>query len=733
MLKPDGQIGPYTLIRRLGKGAYGVVWLAEKRTAIATTKVAIKIANDEGVDLDAIKREASVWVSASGHPNVLPIIDADVYDEQVIIVSEYAPDGSLSLWLDSHGGKAPTVGHALAMLTGILSGLEHLHRRGIIHRDLKPENILLQGDTPRLADFGIARVLKTNSQSGIASGTPVYMPPEAFDGKRSEQTDVWSAGVILYQLLTGRLPFEGDDMASLIGGIVNKTPTPFHIPEAPEIAEVVERSLMKDPAARYTSARDMRRQITQIRLDAFDLDSDVTRRGDFDDSISYAPTLRAAKNPETQVLTNLGDAATIRQSTSQINTAENTRVLSKGKSLIFAAIGIAALALLAIGGFLFFKGKASIGTLRSDAEFTDILNRKTDSWIVRILSGQTAKGGIKELSAGDETAQVWSTAQCIYGIIDSRKDITPYVPKIKNAFAFIEANRRTTPAAGWNYFGNANPHTVTEISGWVLMAEVKSLDSKTKIWDDTERQDILKRIVRDLDDVKQRQDNSGGWRPVKEDGPGFIRTWSSVIALWSLIEARRSTTVSEKIGSQYDDNIRRGINWLLLNYKPGQGWVQNPQRLGQTTRYDGLTAQVMFVLSQAETIEKFSSLVLEQAYINAKKEFITNREFATRLADKDNSSIPDFDIRFSNSEFMAEGSTFLWFPWTLAEISQLSVDKTLSPDDRQAAAKLRSEMLNTNYDRLDNFVETGTFMYISAENLFGASVYLETTRSGQAF
>ena len=733
MLKPDGKIGPYTLIRRLGKGAYGVVWLAEKRTAIATTKVAIKIANDEDVDLDAIKREAAVWVSASGHPNVLPIIDADVYDGQVIIVSEYAPDGSLAAWLDVNGGKAPSAGHALALLSGILSGLEHLHRRGIIHRDLKPENILLQGDTPRLADFGIARVLKTNSQSGIASGTPVYMPPEAFDGKRSEQTDVWSAGVILYQLLTGRLPFAGDDMASLIGGIVNKTPEPIQVFDAPEIAEVIERSLMKDPAARYASARDMRRHIKEIRLDSFDLDSDVARMGDFDDSISYAPTLRAPTNPETQASPNFGDAGTIRQSTSQIKTAENTRVLLKGKNLIFAAIGIAAIAMLAIGGFLYLRGKTPQLSVRTDAEFTAVLTPKTDSWVERIMSAQTPKGGIKELSAADETAQVWTTAQCIESVLESQKDLTPHIAKIKNAFTFIEANRRTTPNAGWNYFGNSNPHTVTEITGWVLMAEIKSVDSKTKIWDDTERQDMLKRIVRDLDDIKQRQDNSGGWRPVKEDGPGFMRTWSSVIALWSMIEARKSPAVSERIGLQYDDNIRRGINWLLLNYKHGQGWVQNPQRLGQTTRFDGLTAQSMFVLSQAETLETFSQLRLEQVYINAKKEFLTNREFATRAADKDNSSIPDFDIRFSNSEFMAEGSTFLWFPWTLAELSQLSVDKSLSPYERQTAARLRSEMLSTNYDRLENIVETSNLMYIFAENLFGSTVYLETTRSVQTF
>ncbi|MBV9958862.1 MAG: protein kinase, partial [Acidobacteria bacterium] len=157
MPKPLDKIGPYTLISKLGRGAFGVVWLAEKRTAIATTKVAIKIPNDEDVDVETVRQEAALWVHASGHPNVLPIIDADIHDGHVIIVSEYAPDGSLSKWLERHGGRAPTVEAAVELMLGILAGLEHLHKRGIIHRDLKPDNILLQNDTPRLADFGIAR------------------------------------------------------------------------------------------------------------------------------------------------------------------------------------------------------------------------------------------------------------------------------------------------------------------------------------------------------------------------------------------------------------------------------------------------------------------------------------------------------------------------------------------------------------------------------------------------
>ncbi len=253
-------IGPYKLVRRIGKGAFGVVWLAEKRSALATTSVAIKIPAEDTIDLDAIKHEASVWVSASGHPNVLPIIDADVYDDNVVIVSEYAPDGTLADWLDRHGGQAPSVDDAVEIMLGILAGLDHLHRRGIVHRDLKPENILLQGDTPRLADFGIARVLKGTLHTAAASGTPVYMPPEAFDGKRGEQTDIWSAGVIFYQLLSGRLPFNGDGITALMGSIITKEPEPLgNCP--PRIWAIIQRSLEKDPAARFASAAEMRQSL----------------------------------------------------------------------------------------------------------------------------------------------------------------------------------------------------------------------------------------------------------------------------------------------------------------------------------------------------------------------------------------------------------------------------------------------------------------------------------------
>jgi hypothetical protein len=258
MLRAGDRVGPYTLLNKLGRGSFGVIWLAERRTVITSTQVAIKIPHTEEIDLEAIRREAQLWVRAAGHPNVLPIIEANIYDDYVIIASEYAPDGSLKEWLNRHGGAAPGVDVAVEMTRGILNGLEHLHARSIIHRDLKPENILLQGDTPRLADFGISRVMRTGSQSATIAGTPAYMAPEAFQGKRNEQTDLWAVGAILYELVSGHLPFQGSDLPSLMGAIITQEPTPLSGPIPSGIKNVIERSLNKEMSCRYTSASEMR-------------------------------------------------------------------------------------------------------------------------------------------------------------------------------------------------------------------------------------------------------------------------------------------------------------------------------------------------------------------------------------------------------------------------------------------------------------------------------------------
>src|SRR5947209_4772746 len=124
MFRPGDKVGPYTLVNWLGAGGFGEVRPAEKRTAFEAHTFAIKLPFNA---VDAVRKEVRVWKQVHGHPNVLSLIEADIYDGQIALVSEYAPDGSLSRWLKSQGGCAPSPLSAMTMTVGILAGLEHLH------------------------------------------------------------------------------------------------------------------------------------------------------------------------------------------------------------------------------------------------------------------------------------------------------------------------------------------------------------------------------------------------------------------------------------------------------------------------------------------------------------------------------------------------------------------------------------------------------------------------------
>jgi non-specific serine/threonine protein kinase len=293
MFREGSQIGLYTLIRRLGRGGFGEVWLAERKSKFVTTKVAVKLPLEEQVDTEAIKSEAVLWERASGHPNVLPIIEADEYDGQIVIVSEYAPDGSLEQLLKKHG--ALLTKRAVELAIGILNGLEFLHTRKIIHRDIKPANILLQGDAPRLADFGISRVMKTTGVSDNISGTPSYMAPEAFDRKRTIQTDIWSAGVVLYQMLKGKLPFPHGNLTDLFAAILRDEPEPLPDFVLEELHQIIWKSLAKNPVERYRTAREMRDDLSDFLVGISQQSNQPTLENE-----QLLPTLRDKQLDKTQ-------------------------------------------------------------------------------------------------------------------------------------------------------------------------------------------------------------------------------------------------------------------------------------------------------------------------------------------------------------------------------------------------------------------------------------------------
>jgi serine/threonine-protein kinase len=264
MLRNRAKIGPYVLIRKLGEGGFGVVWLAKRGTRIAM-QFALKFPKDASINVKEIMREAKSWKAAAGHPNVLPLIEAELYDGRLVLVSEYAEDGSLTNWLKEHGGRAPGLEEAVETAEGILDGLAYLHAKNIIHRDLKPDNIMLQGGRPRLTDFGLARDLNAYNSSMVA-GTPLYMAPEAFDKERTAQVDIWSAGVILYEMLTGQTPFLATTLPELIAQIRNEQPAPPPFPLPPALLQIVHRALEKDPGRRFQTAGEMRAALRKTRL-----------------------------------------------------------------------------------------------------------------------------------------------------------------------------------------------------------------------------------------------------------------------------------------------------------------------------------------------------------------------------------------------------------------------------------------------------------------------------------
>jgi serine/threonine protein kinase len=259
------RIGPYLLLEPLGRGGFGEVWLAQRHSDLVPTRLALKLPLDVVPDLDAVRREADAWVKVSEHPNVLPLFEVNCYDGQAIIASQYAPQGSLKDWLDEQPErKAPGVDVALRLMQGILLGLQHLHDQGIVHRDLKPGNVLMTGDVPRLADFGLARVLSGSAAvCSTVAGTPAYMPPEAFSGDYSVLTDVWSAGVILYQLLGGALPFPSDNEHVLIHALMTAEPAPLPASVPSRLRDAVAVALSKDVSRRFQSAEQMRAALTE--------------------------------------------------------------------------------------------------------------------------------------------------------------------------------------------------------------------------------------------------------------------------------------------------------------------------------------------------------------------------------------------------------------------------------------------------------------------------------------
>jgi serine/threonine-protein kinase len=337
---PD-KIGKYELRGTLGRGAMGTVldgWdpAIERRVAIKTVRLADAAADEEAAEaLERFKREAQAAGRLS-HTNIVGVFDTGETDELAYIVMEFIEGRSLKQVLDAEKSLPPD--EAAEIMFQVLAGLEYSHRRGVVHRDIKPANIMLTTDGGvKIADFGIARLSSSTATAvGSILGTPAYMPPEQFLGEPADaRSDIFSAGAMLFHLLTGTRPYEGN-ATSIMTRVLNADAPPLpsarSVSVSPVWDKVILRAMARKPEERFQSAADFAEAIkTALAAPAMDAEAEATM-------VLSAPRPRQAQPPHSASAT---PAPTKKQRGSTIP------LLLGGSGLVVAAIAGGAWFLLA--------------------------------------------------------------------------------------------------------------------------------------------------------------------------------------------------------------------------------------------------------------------------------------------------------------------------------------------------------------------------------------------------
>ncbi|GIK24994.1 MAG: hypothetical protein BroJett006_12400 [Betaproteobacteria bacterium] len=272
MILEGGQVekpmlGRYQVEKELGKGAMGVVYLGRdpkinRVVAIKTMALSQEFEEDELKDVkERFFREAET-AGRLNHPNIVTIFDAGEEHDLAYIAMEFLKGKDLVPY--TKPGNLMPIAKVMDIVARVADALSYAHQNSVVHRDIKPANIMYEpeSDAVKVTDFGIARITDSSkTKTGMVLGTPSYMSPEQLAGKKIDgRSDLFSLGVMLFQMVSGKLPFEGDSMAQLMFKIANESHP--HIrefnPQVPEcLAAIIDKALTKDNAQRYQTGAEM--------------------------------------------------------------------------------------------------------------------------------------------------------------------------------------------------------------------------------------------------------------------------------------------------------------------------------------------------------------------------------------------------------------------------------------------------------------------------------------------
>lgn len=270
---PPSTLGRYRVLKELGRGAMGVVYLGKDPTI--QRFVAIKTMRLDKIDaedkLQEIKTRFFREAESTGrlsHPNIVTIYDAGEEDHLVYIAMELLQGSTLKEW--SHKPRLMAVSKLIPILATVADAMDYAHRQGVVHRDIKPANIMLTADhVVKVMDFGIATMASSaRTKTETVLGTPTYMSPEQIAGKKVDgRSDVYSLGVVMFELLTGHPPFKADNLSALLYAITHTPPlrlSSVRTDLPPVIQDVLSCALQKDPVRRYRTGGEFAQALRAI-------------------------------------------------------------------------------------------------------------------------------------------------------------------------------------------------------------------------------------------------------------------------------------------------------------------------------------------------------------------------------------------------------------------------------------------------------------------------------------
>jgi serine/threonine-protein kinase len=300
-------LGRYQVEKELGKGAMGVVYLGRdpkigRVVAIKTMALSQEFAGEELVDArERFFREAET-AGRLQHQNIVTIFDAGEEHDLAFIAMEFLKGRDLADFCKA--GQLLPVARVLSIVARVAEALAYAHKQNVVHRDIKPANIMyeLESDTVKVTDFGIARITDSSkTKTGLVLGTPSFMSPEQLAGKKVDgRSDLYSLGVMLYQMLAGVLPFRGESMSELMFKIANEEPADIRIirPELQEnLANVVALALSKRPETRYQTgdqfAADLRAMEAQLagQAETKPISTNFQESSGMEKTVSFASTV----------------------------------------------------------------------------------------------------------------------------------------------------------------------------------------------------------------------------------------------------------------------------------------------------------------------------------------------------------------------------------------------------------------------------------------------------------